>query len=484
MLLVAILLHAPLAAQTLQQEILPSNPSRYAAFGNSVAMDGNLLLVGSRDKPVNNLNYAGSGYLFRKVNGTWVEEAWLTAPVPEVHDEMGYDVALSGEVALLGAPDFPSSSYSGTGRAWVFRRTNGVWSMEQELVPSTAYWDSATGREVALGPNVAAVVTPMSWNVDAQVTIFEYSGGTWTETALLQPPVAFADFGTEAVFANNGQLAISDTTAVYIYEKVMGSWQRTTSLSPPPNVDARGFGHHIAFDGARILAGAPNTAIDGLFDAGRVFMFSASSGAWGLEQIIDSPLLGTTFGFGANPSLDGNLAVVSSSEGVHVLRHDGREWVVEPGFSPATLPSGGYFPISCTVSANQAAFGASGTFTPGVTADGGAYVYTLDPPFHLRLTNGPLVANDNFKFDVHGAGPNAQVWLAYSLAGLGSTSVPQLQTTLGLQNPGPVASLVADATGYGSWDLLIPAGTTGLSVWFQAVTFGQASKNILAETIQ
>lgn len=93
----------------------------------------------------------------------------------------------------------------------------------------------------------------------------------------------------------------------------------------------------------------------------------------------------------------------------------------------------------------------------------------------LTLAVANLAAGASADFDVTGATPLATVWLAYSLTGTGITPVPQLDLALALAAPAPLASVRADAAGAASLTLPVPAGTQGLSVWFQALERGNAS---------
>lgn len=100
-------------------------------------------------------------------------------------------------------------------------------------------------------------------------------------------------------------------------------------------------------------------------------------------------------------------------------------------------------------------------------------------PIGFNLEVGDLTAGQQGEFQITGAQPNTQTYLAYSLRGLGATFVPPLQVTLDLAQPVQAGSPKrADAGGNVTWRLPIPPNAQGRSVWFQSLQFGQKSNVI------
>ncbi len=89
-------------------------------FGPSVALDGDTLVVGSpRDDQV--AWDAGATYVFERTPSGWVDTLKLLRPDGVQSDLLGYAVALSGDIAVLGAPyvDVPGLGDS-VGAVYVF----------------------------------------------------------------------------------------------------------------------------------------------------------------------------------------------------------------------------------------------------------------------------------------------------------------------------------------------------------------------------
>ena len=87
----------------------------------SLALDGDTLLVGHRDADV---VFASDGMvfvLFRDSEGHWVREAVLVASDGQENARFGTSIALDGDRAIVGAPGL-LYGYDGPGAAYVFER--------------------------------------------------------------------------------------------------------------------------------------------------------------------------------------------------------------------------------------------------------------------------------------------------------------------------------------------------------------------------
>jgi hypothetical protein len=100
--------------------------------GTSVAIsgDGNTIIVGGPGD-VNPTTGAqvGAAWVFTRTNGTWSQQGTKLVGAGAPGDaQQGTSVALSadGSTAIIGGPKDNAT----TGAAWVFTRTNGVWSQQ------------------------------------------------------------------------------------------------------------------------------------------------------------------------------------------------------------------------------------------------------------------------------------------------------------------------------------------------------------------
>lgn len=128
-------------------------------------------------------------------------------------------------------------------------------------------------------------------------------------------------------------------------------------------------------------------------------------------------------------------------------------------------------------------FPITGSISGSFGVDGNLHASAPVQNVNMVLSASPLVGGQNATFDVVGGHPNAATWLAYSLAGLGSTSVPQLGIVLGIANPAVGAGpTLTGGNGAVSWTLPIPPAS-GLPVWLQACQQGLTS-NVVATAVQ
>ena len=120
----------------------------------------------------------------------------------------------------------------------------------------------------------------------------------------------------------------------------------------------------------------------------------------------------------------------------------------------------------------------------GTRADIGVYFFDQSSGgFMLGVNPDPLVAGQSVDFLVKYGLANSPTYLGYSLAGLGSTPIPPLNVTAGLDNPSALAGPTAtDATGSVSWTINVPPPAAGMFIWFQALQMGQAT-NVVATKV-
>src|SRR5262249_6828386 len=120
-----------------KQKLTASDGAQSDNFGVSVAIDGNVILVGSyhADSPAVD---AGAAYVFRFNGTTWVEEAKLTASDAAAGDAFGRAVAVKDDVTAVGAPLDDLTSGTDAGSVYVYRYKGSIllWQEEQKLPAS------------------------------------------------------------------------------------------------------------------------------------------------------------------------------------------------------------------------------------------------------------------------------------------------------------------------------------------------------------
>ena len=104
-------------------------------FGESVAIDGDTIVVGARADDVGSNLDQGSAYVFVKPGGGWItmtETAKLTASDGASFDEFGHSVTISGDTIVVGSVYDDIGDYFNQGSAYVFVKPGGDWANTNE----------------------------------------------------------------------------------------------------------------------------------------------------------------------------------------------------------------------------------------------------------------------------------------------------------------------------------------------------------------
>ncbi len=146
-----------------QQEakVVAAAPSASARFGNSVALSGATLLAGAHNHEVAG-NRPGAAYVFRNAAGQWTEEQVLLAPESNPGAYFGYSLALQGNTALIGMPNYDNNHTcsESAGFAWIFQFDGTMWLPKRTLWASDAESYDHFGHSVSLGGDLALIGAP------------------------------------------------------------------------------------------------------------------------------------------------------------------------------------------------------------------------------------------------------------------------------------------------------------------------------------
>jgi hypothetical protein len=125
-------------------------------FGTSVAISGDLIVVGSPESDYLNLEYTGAAYVFeRQTDGSYIEVAKLWAPLTGSETasdggQFGRDVSIDGALIVIGA-DNANNDEPNSGAAYVFERlSDGTFVQTQKLGPGDPDGHARFGRSVSL----------------------------------------------------------------------------------------------------------------------------------------------------------------------------------------------------------------------------------------------------------------------------------------------------------------------------------------------
>jgi len=302
-----------------------TNTGNGDSFGRSVALsaDGSTLAVGASgedssatgidgNEASNAETDSGAVYVYRRVAGTWLRDAYVKASNTDPLDSFGCAVSLSdnGEVLLVGAREEDSgasgvggngldNTVTSSGAAYVFRRSASGWAEEAYLKPGTPAATARFGASVAIAGDGATVIVGEPYesssttgvgavdvgsgaSFSGAVHIYAYSGGVWALTHFVKAsnPDAFDYFGlvlaidaagdtfvvgargesSSAIGIGGYQLSNGSTNAgaAYVFQRTGPSWvqEAYVKASNTGGGDLFGVAVAISGDGRTIAVGA------------------------------------------------------------------------------------------------------------------------------------------------------------------------------------------------------------------------------------
>ncbi|MDM8553642.1 choice-of-anchor D domain-containing protein [Desulfococcaceae bacterium HSG7] len=315
-------------------------------FGYSVAVSGDTAVVGAYHDNDDGTN-SGSAYVFEKGAG-WsdmTETAKLTASDAVANDEFGISVAVSGDTAVVGA--YYDGSHSGS--AYVFERDNGGadnWGQTAKLTASDAAVNDLFGFSVAVSGNIAVVGAYGDDSDSGSAYVFERDNGgadNWGQTTKLTAGDAAADdsFGYSVAFSGDTAVIAAyrdddggtDSGSAYVFERDNGgadNWGQTAKLTASDAAATDQFGRFLAFSGDTAVVGAflDDDAGSG---SGSAYLFEKGAGWSDMTQTAKLTASDAAFGdnFGRSVAVSGDTAVVGACFGDAGVLDSGSAYVFE-----------------------------------------------------------------------------------------------------------------------------------------------------------
>lgn len=163
-------------------------------FGNAIALQGDTLLIGARRATRNrDVPYHGLVYVFERRDGVWQQTQKLFPTEMSERIEFGYSLALDGDSAIVGAPREISGD-SLPGVVHMLQRSNGLWRVAQALpsLAASGYFDTL-GTSVALSGDLAIAGAPQTFYTGGLVQqgvaqVYERRGDAWVRRGRLTSP--------------------------------------------------------------------------------------------------------------------------------------------------------------------------------------------------------------------------------------------------------------------------------------------------------
>jgi hypothetical protein len=389
-------------------------------FGNAVAVSGNSVVVGALLDDAGTTN-AGSAYVYAVTPSTANFVTALINPSPAAGDLFGSSVAVSGNIVVVGAPQDDTGA-ANAGAAYVYDFNSATPTIPIAFLANpTPAPDDNFGNAVAVSGKYVVVGAYLHGSGSAYLFDLTSSPPGALIGSFNNPtPVMHANFGVSVAISGTTVVvgadkdATSSTSAggAYIYD--LSSATPTIPIitlnNPAPSGGATAghyFGISVAASGKYVVVGASENS--GFAPAGAAYVFDLTSITPATPIItLNNPTPASLDFFGIAVAVAGKYAVVGADQDDTGATDAGSAYVYDltaatPNVPIATLnnPSpanADNFGNSVSVSGNTVVIGAYQDDTGAIDA-GSAYIYNLTsatPNNPVATLNNPTLGNGEF----------------------------------------------------------------------------------------
>ncbi|MGB3507969.1 MAG: PQQ-binding-like beta-propeller repeat protein [Microcoleaceae cyanobacterium] len=273
-----------------------------------VAIDGDRFVIGAYTQEVDGYGDAGAVYLYDKSNENVIS---ILNPSPESRERFGASIALDGDTLVISAPAIDKEVTYGNphenfGEVHLFKASTGELLQTFSRL-SVGRINLGFGCSVAVDGDSVLIGTKSS-----QAYLFKASTGELLQTFSDPSPETDKRFGEFVALDGDSVLIGSPVGYIpegalvsgeaYLFKASTGELVQTFSDPSPQKYNY--FGESIAIDGDSVLIGAYKQDVNGYEDAGKAYLFKASTGK--LVQTFSAPSPMKRDSFGRSLDIDGN----------------------------------------------------------------------------------------------------------------------------------------------------------------------------------
>ena len=388
----------PVCGYIERQQSSASDGTNGDRFGQSVAIDGDTIVVGVPYDTLGQVERQGTAYVFVRNGSRWNERARLFPSDGAPDDNFGWSVAISGNYIVVGAPGNNIGAVTDQGAAYVYLNNGGSWFEQGRLLANDGAAADLFGYSVAIsGENVAVGAVTADINGkrnQGAVYRFQPTGAvrTWTQVDKLTAEDGAADdlFGSSVALSGNVLLvgAPGDTIGL---KQAQGSahifGDSNLPLRPHPKLVASDgeaedkFGSSVAIEGGTVIVGAPYDRIVNFNRQGSASVFIRGGTVFNPVWLFQSKLIDEYYAaaddfFGISVALKGDLALVGASQMIEsgktfLFSRGGWVWTFRQKLTPSGEGSSDHFGYDVAFARDGMIIGAFA----GGTADQGAFYF-------------------------------------------------------------------------------------------------------------
>ena len=286
-------------------------------FGVSADISGDTAIVGSYRYSFSR----GSAYVFSRDGTNWAQQAKLTASDGASSDEFGISVAIDGDIAIVGS--WEHNNYSGA--AYVFIRDGTNWTEKQKLIPSDGEMGAKFGVSVAIDSNIAIIGALEDGNgLEGSAYIFHYdsTNSIWKQQTKLSPNDLTGHFGVSVAIDGGTVLVGAELDddnrtaagAVYVFVNSGTNWAQQQKLKPNDGTRGDFFGISVALESDVALIGSSQhySSLTGTSGRGKAYVFTRVENSWRQSTKILADDAADQDAFGYSVVLKDDMAIISA----------------------------------------------------------------------------------------------------------------------------------------------------------------------------
>jgi hypothetical protein len=195
-------------------------PAAKASFGSAIDLHQDQLIVGAQDFEYE----TGQAFLFTRTGSDWQGIA-LTDPNPRPMSRFGGSVAVRGDLALVGAPGLEDKRKT-IGTCYLYTRDEaGNWNLAQTIAGDSKTQD--VGQSLVITDNMLFI------GAYEMILVYENVDGVWTETSRIFNPDegAAMRFGASLQATSDGQHLLAGSSGkAYLFTRIDGAWKLVGSF--------------------------------------------------------------------------------------------------------------------------------------------------------------------------------------------------------------------------------------------------------------
>jgi len=254
----------------LEAKIASPTPANGDNFGRALAIQGDLLAVTARKEKDQDPDQ-GAAYVFRRTGGSWTLEAKLTASDPMPSAYFGQSVTVQGDLIVVGARN---ADPNGAGAIYLFCRSGDQWVQIAKLFPLDGKPGDQFAFTVGISGNLIAVGARRADSDAGAAYLFALTGEGAVQVAKLTASDATGgdEFG-QSIGMTGDTLAVGawradiggtvNQGAVYLFRRMGNDWVQVAKRTASDGAAYDEFGFSLSTHGNLMAVGASSPLPDG-----------------------------------------------------------------------------------------------------------------------------------------------------------------------------------------------------------------------------